>query len=272
MRKSLLLIAILVCGVTSAQAELAPLNVQNAQIDTDKPNQFTFGLDWFRDHVEVGGADVRTNTFNLPRIDYRRSLDIGIPVRIGMNTSIAAGAGEIGGGGGTEILENSAFGFGNLGLTLEAAIINEDNIAITPYINQTFALTHNDLQVANVLRPVSGTDAYGFQTGAEYKLKLCKDLNWFGDVAYRFDVPDVGKVQHGLVYYNEAVWGGDDFGLSVGVLGNTVYTDDLGTDLRLVPGIIAPVGDNVQARVGFPIGLTSDSSDFGVQASLYSVF
>jgi hypothetical protein len=45
-----------------------------------------------------------------------------------------------------------------------------------------------------------------------------------------------------------------------------------GTDIRLVPGLIIPIGEdkNTQFRLGFPIGITNDAADFGVQASLFA--
>ncbi len=273
MRKTILLAMLLVLGVSSAKAALAPLNVQQAKIDTTGDhNQLTVGFDWFRDHSNLGGGpgDVRTGVMNLPRIDWRHSFDTAIPTRIGLSTALTHGTSETALGG--VETESAAFGFNNLGLSLEAGIVQGDDVNITLYINQNFPWVHNNLLSTNVLRPVQGVNAYGFQTGAEYSFKLADSLTWFGDVGYRFDVPEVGEVQNSLVYYNEAVWGdADSFGISVGLLGNSVYNNNIGTDLRLVPGIIIPMGD-AQFRAGIPIGLTSVSPDFGVQASLYTTF
>ncbi len=277
MRKTILLLAVLLMGASSVNAALAPMNVQQAYIGDTHDDQLTIGVDWFRDHVRGGlGIHTRSNTINMPRVDWRHTFDTSIPVRIGLSTGITTGFGEVEAGG--VETESSAFGFNNLGLSLEAAVVNEEDKALTLYINQTFPFVHNDLLSANQLRPVMGANAYGFQTGAEYQIKLLDgvfgdsdSLVWFGDVGYRFDVPEAGATQHSLVYYNEAVWSGDNFGLSMGLLGNSIYTDDLGTDLRLVPGVIVPVNDS-QVRIGFPIGLTSDSPDLGIQASLYTVF
>lgn len=269
MRKSILLAMLLLLSVSSANAALAPLNVQQATIDTENPDQLTIGFDWFHDHASAGGISASTDVFNLLRVDWRHSLDTGIPTRIGLNTALSHGSVDI------ELLGveagTSAFGFNNLGLTLEAGLVQEEDFALTWYINQTFPMVQSGLLTTNTLRPVSGRNAYGFQTGAEYTISLGDNLAWHGDVGYRFDVPDAGATQHSLVYYNEAVWSGDDFGLSLGLLGNTVYTDDIGTDLRLVPGIIIPM-DDMQLRAGLPLGMNSDSPDIGVQASIYKVF
>lgn len=262
MRRSILLAMLLLLSVSSANAAFAPLNVQQAKIDVENPNQLTVGFDWFHDH----GAGVSRDNFNLLRLDWRRSLDTGIPTRIGLNTAITHGSIDVDGG-----VDNSAFGFNNLGLTLEAGLVDEEDFALTWYLNQHFAMLQSGLMSTTSLRPVSGRNAYGFQTGAEYLINLGDSLAWHGDIGYRFDVPEAGEVQHSLVYYNEAVWSGDDFGISLGLLGNSVYNDNIGTDLRLVPGIIIPM-DDMQLRAGLPLGLNNDSPDIGVQASLYTTF
>lgn len=281
MKKTMFLsLALLIVSASAASAQdtfLRALNVQNAKIvtDRDQNTELRVNFDWFRDHEEIGGVDVRTNTFNMPRIDIRHSYDCKVPLRIGMNTALSAGAQEFGGGGGVEFAEASAFGFGDLGLTIEAGLVQGDDVNITWYLNQNFPLVHNNLLIANTLRPVNGVNAYGFQTGLLYQLAMGDHLSWFGDIGYRFDVPELGEVENSLVYYNEMVLGlGSDnsFGLSLGLLGNTVYNNNVGTDLRLVPGFILPVGDVSQLRAGVPIGLTDDSPDFGVQLSYFTAF
>lgn len=275
MRKTILLAILLLFCVSNANAALAPLNVQQAKIttDTNDNDQLTIGFDWFRNHTNIPGslADARSTGMNLPRIDWRHSFNTSIPTRIGLSTSLNYGSAEAESAG-VEFGDTGAFGFGNLGLTLEAGLVHSDNTNITFYINQSFPLIHNDLLIANTLRPVNGRNAYGFQTGAEYQFNLGKNLTWYGDLGYRFDVPDAGETQNSLVYYNEAVWGADDWGLSLGLLGTSVYNDDIGTDLRLVPGLVLPAGSNSQFRVGVPIGLNPASPDFGVQASLFTTF
>jgi hypothetical protein len=275
---SILLTFMFLTSISAARAGenmLRPINVQNAYIDTDKKWEARVSFDWFHDHRRTtAGAPFghdRRNFLDLPRLDIKRSLDTAIPTRIGMSTALVLGTREQEFSPTTED-NDSGFGFGNIGLTLEAALLNERDKAITAYINQNFPLAHRDVMLSQALRPLNGTRAYGFQTGAEYQFKLVDNLNWFGDIAYRFDVPSSGSTQHSLVYYNELVLDtGTPIALSCGLLGNSVYTHDLGTDLRLVPGIITSFGDrDYQFRVGAPIGLTSDSADFGVQASLFA--
>ncbi|MBT6843724.1 MAG: hypothetical protein HOA17_08015 [Candidatus Melainabacteria bacterium] len=265
MRKSILLAMLLLLSVSSANAALAPLNVQQAAINTENPDQLTIGFDWFHDHGSSAGSETSSDGFNLLRMDWRHSLDTGIPTRIGMSAGLSYGTTDSTTG------DSSAFGFSNIGLSLEAALVDEEDFALTWYINQHFPMVQSSLLLNNTLRPVSGRNAYGFQTGAEYTISLGDNLAWHGDVGYRFDVPDAGATQHSLIYYNEAVWSGEDFGLSLGLLGNTVYTDNLGTDLRLVPGIIIPM-DDMQFRAGLPLGINNDSPDIGVQASIYKTF
>lgn len=275
MKRTILLAMLLVLGISGAKAAaLAPINVQQAHINTDAEHnqQLTIGFDWFRDHSSIGGGpgDLRMGVMNLPRVDFRQSFDTAIPIRIGLNSALTHGTSETAIGG--VETESAALGFNNLGLTLEAGLVQGDNVNITAYINQNFPFVHNNLLSTNLLRPVQGVNAYGFQSGLEYSWKMADCLTWFGDVAYRFDVPSVGEVQNSLVYYNEAVLGlGEGAGLSIGLLGNSVYNNNIGTDLRLVPGIIIPMGD-VQFRASTPIGLTSVSPDFGVQASIFTTF
>jgi|GEM_PF-2204813 len=278
MKKSvLMLLAMIVIGTNAVNATaLRPLNVQNAKMDTENQNELRINFDWFRDGVEAGGVDVRSNSFTMPRIDLRHTFDTEIPTRVGINIGMGVGFAEVAVGD-TELAEGSALGFQNMGLTLEAGVVQEEDLSIALYINQHFPFVHNNLLLANTYRPIYGANAYGFQTGAEFQFNLGDNLTWHGDVGYRFDVPQAGEVQNSLVYYNEAVLSmGDDknVGLSLGLLGNSVYNDNLGTDLRLVPGIIVGMGNdnNKQLRVGLPIGMNSDSADIGVQASYFSLF
>jgi len=272
MRKLLMATAslVLTAGIASATA-IQPVNVQSAYIDTDRDWQVKVDYNYFRNHSTSGGTEFRNSTMELPRIDIRKSFDTSIPVRIGLNTAVSLGS------TGTETAgvqtETGALGFGNLGLTLEAGLINEKDFAVTAYINQHFALIHNSSMVGNAFRPTSGANAYGFQTGLELSANLIEGITWYGDWAYRFDVPDAGEVQNAFVYWNELVWDtGTIVNPTLGILGTSVYNSGVGTDLRLVPGWVNNFGDDnaYQLRVGFPIGLTSDSTDFGVQVGLFA--
>ncbi len=272
MRKLLMATAslILTAGIASATA-IQPVNVQSAYIDTDRDWQVKVDYNYFRDHSSVGGTDFRNSTMELPRIDIRKSFNTSIPTRVGLNTAIALGSrGTETGGVQTE---TGAFGFGNLGLTLEAALINEKDYAVTAYINQHFALIHDTSMVANAYRPTAGANAYGFQTGLELSANLGGGLSAYGDWAYRFDVPSAGEVQNSFIYWNELVWDtGTIVNPTLGILGTSVFNNNIGTDLRLVPGWVNNFGDNnaYQLRFGFPIGLTGDSNDFGVQVGLFA--
>lgn len=277
MKKAIILLLILsVFGIQAAQAtDLRALNVQNARIseDTDHQTELRINFDWFRDHFQTNEfTHFRSTGFNLPRIDIRQACtSCPIPFRIGLNTAFNIGdtENEV---GDTNVLERSAIGFGNLGLTIEAGLIQKDYYSLNAYINQTFPMIHNDLLIAGMLRPVSGANAYGFQTGFLYEWHLADNLIWYGDIGYRFDIPDNASTQHSLVYYNEAVLAlGDEhnYGLLLGLLGNTVYSNDIGTDLRIVPGFTAKVGDSGQLRFGLPLGINPDSTDIGVQAGYF---
>lgn len=273
MKKLLTLVALVVVTAASASASaLRPLNVQNAYINPDEEWEVRVNMDWFRDHGRVSpGVHRRTNSINMPRIDIRKNLDTSIPTRIGMNTSMNIGFNEIEAGGAE--VENSALGFGNIGLTLEAALVNEEDAALTVYLNQHFAMLHNSLLVAGSLRPQNGVNGYGFQTGAEYQFNVTDALTWYGDVGYRFDVPQAGEVQNSFIYWNELVWDTGSFiNPTLGLLGTSTYNDNLGTDLRLVPGWINTFGNDseYQFRVGFPIGINNSAPDFGVQLGIFA--
>ena len=282
MKKTLVLaLALLLLGASSAQAtDLRALNIQNAKIyaNDDQNAELRVNFDWFHtdNNSRFGGLTRSSHTFNMPRIDIRQACtSCPIPFRIGLNTSINSGMTELEAANQAEPFERSAFGFGNLGLTMEAAVIQNDDAAVNLYINQHFALLHNNLLNNLTLRPQNGRNAYGFQTGALYQFDLTDHFTWYGDMGYRFDVPQKGAVQHSFVYYNEGVLGfgsEDRFGLSLGLLGNTVFTNNIGTDMRLVPGVIAKVGDSGQIRLGMPIGINGTSPDIGVQASYFTSF
>lgn len=281
MRKTLVLLLIaFFAGSQAAQAyRLRALNVQNAYIDTENHSELRINFDWFKDRGESNGTIFRQNSFNLPRVEYRHGSMLGdMPVRIGVSAGLGLGTDKLETNNVSQF-SRGAFGFNNLGLSLEAGLVNEESGALTAYINQTFPLIHSNSMTATTLRPVNGVGAYGFQTGFEYQFDVLGDddsdvrLTWYGDVGYRFDIPENGSTQHSLVYYNEHVLSfGDSFGMSLGLLGNSVYTSNIGTDLRLVPGLIAAVGDNSQLRVGMPIGINADSPDIGIQASIFSSF
>lgn len=276
MRKTILLIlSFLFVGAAANASDLRALNVQNAKIygDKDQNTELRVNFDWFRDHSSLGGVDVRSQSMNMPRIDIRQSCTSGpIKFRLGLNTALTGSGAEVGDNSNVSS-EASAFGFNNLGLTLEAGLVDKDKTAITWYLNQNFALVHNSLLSGNQLRPLTGANAYGFQTGLLYQFGLTDHLTWYGDVGYRFDVPDKGEVQNSLVYYNEAVWGlgsDDKVGIALGLLGNSIYNDNLGTDLRLVPGLTMKIGEG-QLRAGLPLGMNSDSPDIGVQVSYFTM-
>lgn len=252
---------------------LRPLNVQNAYIDTENKYEVRVNFDWFRASSGVGGRRVRTNSYTLPRLEVRRSFDTSIPTRIGLSSSFNVGA--------SDGLAN-AVGFGNLGITLEAALVNKENFASTLYFNQSIPFQHSPSLSNSLWRPNAGTDAYGFQTGLETQFDLGDHLTVYSDLGYRYDDFDGDVAAGSFVYSTEAVLDtGSPVNFSMGLLGMTTYDDKRfsgrgarlgGTDLRLVPGIIVPIGEerNTQLRVGFPIGMNSDSPDFGVQASIFA--
>lgn len=280
MKKIVVLLALLTLGSASVSATaLRPINVQNAYIDTDNKYEARINFDWFNSHTKTGiGSRSRASFVSFPRLDIRRSFETEIPTRIGLSASFGAGGSETGLFG-AETEGPSAVGFGNLGISLEAALVNEEEGALTAYINQTIPLVHSDALLNNTLRPLYGANAYGFQTGFEYQFDFIDEaFVWHGDVAYRFDVPDNGEVEHSLVYWNEMVVDtGSSVNLSLGLLGTTVFNSSVGadaTDLRLVPGIIAALDDEAtkQFRIGVPIGLNEDTPDFGIQASFFSTF
>lgn len=256
MKKLIAILGILLISVSSATAQsLRPINIQNAYIDQDKPWEVRVNFDWLGDDA--------SDSVTLPRLDIRRSF--GERYRVGINQALVYGGADGARGG--------AFGFSNLGLTLEAALLNEEDLAVTAYINQHFALVHNDLLLANTIRTRSGDNAYGFQTGLEYQAELLDGLTWYGDLGYRFDVPDDDETRHSFIYSQEFVWDTDTWlNPSLGLIGISTYNDGIGTDLRLVPGFITPFGDNkeYQFRIGLPIGLNNTAPDFGVQTGLFA--
>ena len=280
---------LLVAGSTSAFAAdaaknsdaenfLRPINVQNAYIDTDKKWETRVSFDWARRSQGLGGARLRQNSFNLPRVEVRRSFDTPIPTRIGLSQSLNAGVNGLSGA-----YDNGSFGFGNLGITLEAALVNKKEFASTLYFNQQIPFAHSTSLNNALWRPTNGTDAYSFQTGLQTQFDLfTENLKVYSDLGYRYDYFDKDVVGHSFVYSTEAVLDTKTpVNLSLGMLGMTTYDSKTlssrgaylgGTDIRLVPGLIIPIGEdkNTQFRLGFPIGVTNDAADFGVQASLFA--
>lgn len=256
---------------------LRPINVQNAYIDTDKKWETRVNFDWARRSQGLAGARLRQNSYNLPRVEFRRSFDTAIPTRIGISESLNAGVNGLSG-----VYDNGSFGFGNLGITLEAALVNKKEFASTLYFNQQIPFAHSTSLNNALWRPTNGTDAYSFQTGLETQFNLGSNLAVYSDLGYRFDDYDKDVIGHSFVYSTEAVLDTNTpVNLSLGMLGMTTYDNKTlssrgaylgGTDIRLVPGLIIPIGEDkdTQFRLGFPIGLTNDAADFGVQASLFA--
>jgi len=266
---------LLVTGVSNAFAAdsnenfLRPINVQNAYIDTDKKWEIRAGFDWARRNNASVGA---LNSFALPRVDVRRSFDTAIPTRVGVSGALDM-----------SVDDHVAARLGNIGLTLEAALINKPEFASTLYVNQHIPLLYNNGLTSTLWRPTHGSEsAYSFQTGLENQFRLFSDnLTVYSDLGYRYDHFGENATGHSFVYSTEAVLDTNTpVNLSLGMLGITTYSDKdvskdtgiAGTDLRLVPGIIVPFGkeDDTQLRIGVPIGLTSESPDFGVQASIFA--
>ena len=285
MKKNFILIlaVLFFYGTLSVSAvELRPLNVQNARMDLENKNELRVNFDWIHEGREFAGTDVGINSFTLPRINYKRTFNTKIPTRIGASVGLGynrlslnniLGINDFSG-------NTDTFGFQNIGLSLEAGLIQKKDIALAVYINQHFPTVNNDLlglpALSNSL-PVSGTNAYGFQSGTEIQFNLGNNLTIYSDLAYRFDKHELIDFMHSFVYFNEAVLSlGDqkNYGLSLGILGNTLYGDVSYTDLRLAPGLILGLGDENQhqLRVGMPIGLNETSPDIGVQASYFSSF
>ncbi len=262
---------------TDSENFLRPINVQNAYIDTEKKWETRVGFDWARRSQGLGGARLRQNSFNLPRVEVRRSFDTPIPTRIGISQSLNAGVNSLSGA-----YDNGSFGFGNLGLSLEAALVNKKEFASTLYFNQQFPFAHSTSLNNALWRPANGTDAYSFQTGLQTQFALGDNLTVYSDLGYRYDDYDKDVVAQSFVYSTEAVLDTNTpINLSMGMLGMSTYDGKSlssrgahlgGTDIRLVPGLIIPLGEdkNTQFRLGFPIGVTNDAADFGVQASLFA--
>jgi len=280
----LVLAILLIYGSQSVSAvDLRPLNVQNARMDLENKNELRVNFDWIHEGIDAGGlGNLNINSFTLPRINYKRTFNTKIPTRIGASAGLGYNRLSVNDIFGIDGLDGSGdrFGFQNIGLSLEAGVIQKENIAVALYINQHFPTVNSDLLGLPVLSnslPVYGTNAYGFQSGSEIELHLGKNLAMYSDLAYRFDKHELIDFMHSFVYFNEAVLSlGDkkNYGLSLGVLGNTFYGDVSYTDLRLTPGLILGLGDENQhqLRIGMPIGLNETSPDIGVQASYFSSF
>lgn len=245
------LLALIFTASAASAAMLYPRNTQFADM-TDK-FYATVDFDYAYDRKAAGAVDNTNNTFQVPTVDMRYVL--GERFRIGLNIPLVAADNDVG------PVNQSAFGFGRLGLTTEWGL--NDNFAW--FINQEFPTGHN---------PLLGLNAYSFSTGAEFQYDVTDALRYFGEYGYRFDVPEGTQVLHSLIYNNAFVWDtGSWLNPTLELIGTTTFgtTAFSGTNLRIVPGSVTPFGsdEQYQFRLGFPIGLNNDSPDFGVQAGLY---
>ncbi len=277
-------ISLLLTSGMALAVEIQPINVQNAYIDTENDWQIKVDYSYFRDHYRydsgIYSANFASSMMEIPRLDVRKSFATSIPVRIGLNTSLALSSNKASYSfdfGGTPYggeLESGNLGFSSLGLTLEAAFINDKDFALAGYLNQHF---HFENFASVALRPTSGANGYGFQTGLELSKNLAKSLKVYSNLGYRFDVLESGEtgdsfLEHSFVYWNEVVWDtGHTVNPSLGILGSKTFGDIQGsTDLRIVPGLVTSFGknDEIQLRLSAPIGLNETSTDFGVQVGL----
>lgn len=224
----------------------------------------------------------RTDSYSLPRINYKRSIATKIPLRVGLGTSLNLSSFDYENPDGSTLLEGSQLGMGNVSLDLEASILNRENYVLNIFFNQF-------LPSSSVAGPLFARDGYfddyGFQTGLRYQISFLKYFTLFCDLAYAKYIDfDDGQDDTGssdsLIYYNEIVLDTKHkVNLSAGLLGQTIFYDNFfGGNfninyLYLVPGLIVPFGkySNIQTRLGVPIGLTPESDDFGLQFSIFAL-
>jgi hypothetical protein len=161
MNKLIFIIALflLLGNFSLAQAsQLRPLNVQNAKMDTENKNELRINFDWM--HSSTGKPEeINIYDVSVPRINYKRTFNTIIPTRVGISTGLSATGINLDSSG--EELSGSAFGFQNMGLSLEAGVVQKEDLSIAIYINQNFPFTHNPLISIGNLIPVYGISAYG---------------------------------------------------------------------------------------------------------------
>lgn len=236
-------------------------------------------FDWFHNSASFGTLGLRSDRYSLPRINYKRSIATKIPVRIGLGTSLNLSSSDLELDG-EALSESSSLGFGNLVLNLEASVVNKENHILNVFFDQFLPTS----SVNGPLTAQSGYgDNYGFQTGLRYQLQLLKCLTLFGDLAYGKYInfnDNSDSSFNSLIYYNELVLDtGKKVNLSMGLLGQNIFYNNFFGDnvndrlLYLVPGLIVPFGkyNNIQTRLGAPIGISEDSLDFGLQFGVFAL-
>ena len=258
----------------AADTFVRPLNVQNAFIDTKRKNELRVEFDWFHDAQQLPGFEFIRDNYTLPRINYKRSFAAKIPFRLGVGTSLNLASFDFEASSGV-FSEFSELGLGSIVLNFDTSIINKRDFVLNLFFDQ-FLPTQS---IGGTLLARDGFgDNYGFQTGIRYQLAFLKYLRLFGDLAYGkyMDFGDNSNFSFdSLIYYNELIVDiMRRINLSFGLLGQSLYNDTDFNQLYFVPGAIVSFGKNrnFQARLGFPIGLTEDADDFGIQASLFTLF
>lgn len=311
--------------VGKAQATLYPINTQFAEMKNGwySTVDFEFSHDdqRFIERNPISrstgfiDSDIRKETtiHNIPAIDIRKTFKD--KYRIGINTSIQrakighnsliADLGDPDGGArfGIKSSDRSAFGFSNVGLTLERKVRNNLNI----FINQIFPTTANE---------IIGQDAYSLEAGISFQKPFNTkygQLSFFQNIAYAYtnprDIHDRKPGIRGIVRgrfssdpsnYNSLIsnsalvletgtWfnplleflvrlqdGNNDVAIKTSSDPGEPRTQtfirnrDNGISIfTIVPGFITPISDTKQLRVGFPIGLNHDSPDWGVQLGMF---
>lgn len=262
------LMTMCVCTLASSAQTLYPINTQFAEMENGWYSTIDFDYSHQHTNLNAGGGlvnlDAAADVFKIADLDVRYTFSDRY--RIGMNVPLTASFLELNGSllGIPVGAERSAFGFGRLGLSLEAQIVENLNL----YFDQNFPTAHS---------PLLDQDAYTFETGFNFQ-KTCPhdsyDITFFSELGYRYDDPHSFDSQHSFVYNNALVMDTHSFfNPFIELVGFTTFTDGPfeRTNLRLVPGLITPFGDDnqYQFRLSMPIGLNTDSEDIGVQAGMY---
>lgn len=186
--------------------------------------------------------DNNSNSISLPFFEIRHV--VGKKYRLGFLTDLKYANAD----------DSSAFGFGNVTSTFEMKLIENGFLDYASYYtNVEFPTAHNDLL---------SEDKHGLEFGITFQEHFLKKYTFFSETGYKLNFPDSGSSFHSIVSNQAIVYEG--FEKYEPYIESLLEISSNGnSSIRLLPGLTIPITDDFYTYVGFPIGLNSQSPDYG---------
>ena len=233
MKKFLLILSLLILESSSAKAfDPSAFITQSAQIS--KGGYATIIFD-----SSFDGGD---KSLSLPFLEIRHV--VGEKFRLGVLTDLKY----------AEDNGSSAFGFGNITSTFEMKLIEKGFVDYASfYSNNTFPTAHSNLL---------SDDKHSFEFGIVIQEHFLKKYTFFSETGYKLNIPENDAIFHSIISNQAIVYEG--FKRFEPYLESLIEIGFNGSSsIRVLPGLTIPITDDLYTYVGIPVGLNSQSPDYG---------